>query len=121
MLTREPLFQHGTFKLASGRIAPWKIECDALTDHDWQTLALMISEKALFGEAVSVPTGGNKLALALTKYANPNSTHRLVVDDVYTTGGSIRKIMKPGDTGFVVFSRTPDLPADIRALFVMQV
>lgn len=111
------LFQRGDFTLHSGARSAWKIECDALTDADWSGLAAMISERCDFGEAVGVPTGGLKLAAALSKYLTRGAP-RLVVDDVLTTGKNITEMMQPGDIGWVVFARGP-LPENVHALFSM--
>jgi hypothetical protein len=118
------LFQLGKFTSHAGNELDWKIECDALTNEDWDCLAKMISEKTEFGSVYGIPRGGTKLANALEKYKTPNSIIHLVVDDVYTTGKSMREVMKPGDLGFVVFARQK-IPFDpelyTRALFTMEV
>ena len=118
------LFQLGNFVSHAGNELEWKIECDALTDDDWECLAKMISEKTEFGSVYGIPRGGTKLANALEKYKTPGSIIHLVVDDVWTTGKSMREVMKPGDLGFVVFARQkipfePDTYT--RALFTMEV
>jgi hypothetical protein len=118
------LFQLGNFISHAGNELEWKIECDALTDEDWDCLAKMIAEKTSFHSVYGIPRGGVKLANALEKYCNHKSHIRLVVDDVWTTGKSMREVMKPGDLGFVVFARQK-IPYDpelyTRALFTMEV
>lgn len=126
------LFQQGNFKLHSGAATDWKIECDALDDQDWQTLAMLIVDKynpVSFGGVTGVPTGGLKLADALQPYTNPYSENHLIVDDVYTTGTSMNKlratIKQPGMTyiGAVVFARGPIIALDkhwIMPLFQMR-
>ena len=118
------LFQYGKFTSHAGKELNWKIECDALTDADWECLAEMISERTQFKSVYGIPRGGTKLANALEKYCNPKSPIRLVVDDVWTTGKSMREVMKPGDMGFVVFARQK-IPYDpelyTRALFTMEI
>ena len=79
------LFQKGKFTSHSGQELNWKIECDALTDHDWACLAKMISERCQFGSVYGIPTGGTKLQKALEQYVTPNNPYRLVVDDVWTS------------------------------------
>ena len=76
------LFQLGNFVSHAGNELEWKIECDALTDDDWECLAKMISEKTVFGTVYGIPRGGTKLANALQKYCDPKVRWRLVVDDV---------------------------------------
>ena len=118
------LFQLGKFTSHAGTELDWKIECDALTDEDWECLAKMISERCAFGTVYGIPRGGVKLQKALEKYADPKSPFRLVVDDVYTTGKSMRDVMLPGDIGFVVFARNRvefDPERYVRALFTMDV
>lgn len=116
------LFQRGNFTLHSGQESTWKIECDSLTDEDWETLAAMIAEKQKFSHVIGVPRGGIKLAQALVKYCSPGKNYpRLVVDDVLTTGNSLKEVMslepvKP--VGWVVFARGP-LPEGVHALFQM--
>lgn len=118
------LFQLGKFISHAGNELEWKIECDALTDNDWECLAKMISERTSFGSVYGIPRGGVKLQSALEKYCDPNNKIRLVVDDVYTTGKSMRDVMTGDDLGFVVFARQPiryDSQYYVRALFTMDV
>lgn len=111
------LFNLGWFVGASGQSLPWKIECDALTVDDWACLAFMIRERSgPFGSVVGIPSGGIPLQVALEKYVTLGP--RLLVDDVYTTGGSIAKHRQPDDLVWVVFARKP--PQDgVKALFCM--
>ena len=69
----------------------WKIECDAVTANDWTTIAQVIAGKITFREVYGVPRGGLALADALTPFAKleEESATVLVVDDVFTTGGSM--------------------------------
>lgn len=100
------LFQTGNFTFHSGLKNSFKIECDALTYDDWQSLA-QIAAKILppFGSVEGVPEGGLNLAKMLEEYVSQGPL--LIVDDVLTTGGSMevqrnnRKAI-----GLVVFART---------------
>lgn len=118
------LFQEGDFISHAGNLLHWKIECDALTDEDWDCLARIIHERVRFGSVYGIPSGGTKLALALEKYITPGHPLRLVVDDVYTSGQSMKEAMTgPNDYGFVIFarSRIPYREGKyIRALFTMD-
>jgi len=117
------LFERGEFKLHSGGTSGWKIECDALTEEDIATLALIISEKYKFRRVKGVPKNpktqgldnGGRLAKALEPYAVPadeyaeNVTDLLVVDDVLTTGRSMLEAYEPGTRGVVIFTRDPEI------------
>ncbi len=84
------LFEKKTFKMHSGDIGHWKIECDALTDEDLDTLAYIIASKLLFKKIIGVPTGGLRIAKALEKYKSDKGWC-LIVDDVLTTGQSMEQ------------------------------
>lgn len=109
------LFQLGDFTLHSGNKSFWKIECDALTDNDWKTLAAIVADRFHFSSVVGIPKGGKKLAWALEEYTchEPNCP-LLIVDDVLTTGISfedfLRQLIRDGVnvssiSGLVVFAR----------------
>ena len=105
------LFGTGHFKLASGRESFFKIDCDALTDEDWEAIALMAS-KILppFGVVEGVPRGGLKLAEAMKRYLS-TSGPVLICDDVWTTGGSMEKMRDGREAiGLVAFARGPIKP-----------
>jgi hypothetical protein len=109
------LFQMGSFRLTSGMEASYKIECDALTDDDWTCIAYLLFQKLdPFGYCEGVPRGGLKLAEKMQKYWTPGSSTVLIVDDVWTTGGSMRQygreVQEKSQTnirviGAVVFAR----------------
>ena len=112
------LFQQGKFKSAAGLTLTWKIECDALTPDDWDTLAFMLVERAQpFGSVAGVPRGGTALANALRPYATEGP--RLLVDDVWTTGTTLAKYQLPDDQIWVVFARGP-LKNGAKALFTLS-
>jgi hypothetical protein len=117
----ESLFQRGYFKLASGQTAGWKIECDSLTDEDWETIAEMIRERITpYGHVEGMPRGGLKLASILNRWAVPGQG-LLLVDDVYTTGGSIERSRGDREArGVVVFARNPITQDWIEALFTLS-
>lgn len=107
------LFQSGDFILASGKKSKFKIECDELTYADWAAIATALVELELppFGEVYGVPRGGLKLANHLQDYITPGYPRILVVDDVWTTGGSMLQFIEEQRfdidyvNGAVVFSR----------------
>ena len=114
------LFQVGNFTLASGLTSSYKIECDVLTDQDWICLAwLLFNRLPLFSAIEGVPQGGLKLAEKMQKYKSAKGP-LLIVDDVFTTGGSMRQLRGERDAiGAVVFARGP-VDAWITPLFVLQ-
>ena len=138
MLNNMSLFQKGEFLLHSGESSNFKIDCDALTDDDWDCLAYLISKEVSFDFVIGVPTGGNKLAKALNKYKTNTWTQTvLIVDDVFTTGKSMEdmkieskkhdpivydnenNLMETTYKGFVVFSRG-NCPSWITPLFQLS-
>jgi hypothetical protein len=101
------LFRRGEFTSAAGLALPFKIECDSLTDSDWECIAYVGSQMLRpFGRVVGVPRGGLALAAAMRPYVTPGSLVPLVVDDVWTTGKSMCAAA-PGCPwlGFVAFAR----------------
>lgn len=117
------LFQKGFFKLHSGAITDFKIDCDALTDTDIDAIAYeMLCALPQFSKVEGVPRGGLRLAKALKRY-EMRSGPLLIVDDVFTTGTSM--VAHRGDReaiGAVIFSRVPadKLPPWIKAMFVTE-
>ena len=116
----EGLFQQGTFQLHSGEVSRWKIDCDALTDNDINTLAKLIHKGIVFGYVEWVSGGGERLGKAMLKWRNAYSSTLLIVDDVLTTGASMEK-QRAGRTntiGAVIFARGV-CPAWVKPLFAM--
>lgn len=106
------LFQWGKFTSAAGIDLSWKIECDALSDEDWECIALAaVPRLGHFNRVFGVPRGGLKLANALQPYRVQNVNSCLVVDDVWTTGKSMLEFaarIEPNPNlwrGFVAFAR----------------
>ena len=117
---KPPLFRRGDFTLHSGGRSNFRIDCDALTDNDWETLAVLIASKVTFGVVIGVPTGGFMLAQKLAPYITKGGG-TLIVDDVLTTGISMEEMRKnyPGAIGIVVFARGK-CPDWITPLFQMR-
>ena len=98
------LFQSGDFTLHSGDKSNFKIDCDALTDEDIESLAMVVTRRVRYSSVYGIPTGGIRLAKALEKYCYTEGP-RLVVDDVLTTGNSMNEVKREGDLGIVIFAR----------------
>lgn len=126
------LFQRGNFTLASGAQSLWKVECDALTGEDWATIALMLRDRLPdFDHVLGVPRGGIPLAKALDRHTIEGAERLLVVDDVWTTGGSMDRYLAtladmgawlPGVDSIakaVAFARGP-VPDDVVALWQLN-
>ena len=121
------LFRLGDFTLSSGKRAPWKIDCDALSDTDIFTLADMIQHLVGGYSAVEgVPSGGARLARALRMSCFLGGP-LLLVDDVLTSGASMERMkglieipeQANGEViGAVIFARGR-CPAWIKPLFQM--
>ena len=120
----------GEFELHSGEKSYWKLDCDALTVSDWNTLAYMILKRVKpFTHVYGIPTGGVPLQAALRAYQVQGTTPRvLIVDDVLTSGESMERTREDvyedlmfKDTeiiGAVVFARGP-VPDWITPLFAL--
>lgn len=113
-----PLFLYSVipFVLHSGSETHFKMECDALSDHDWWSLAMAAHESGLrFGSVEGVPRGGERFADALQQFATEGKV--LIVDDVLTTGASMEEQRAGRDAiGLVLFARAR--PASwIKAIF----
>ena len=123
------LFQSGDFTLHSGEQSALKIECDALTPADWDTLAAMVAERFKFQHAFGIPNGGLRFAETLNRvYAMREYPQWpiLIVDDVLTTGASMEQWREWATAyystsnviGVVVFARG-ECPGWIRPIFRM--
>ena len=107
------LFQSGQFVLSSGAVSPWKIECDALTEHDVETIAAMLFPVLMpFSSVEGVPQGGLRLAEAMRVYQSAGEGGLLIVDDVLTTGGSMERQRRGRAMaqGAVIFARQRPQP-----------
>lgn len=108
------LFIKKDWEMHSGGKSNFKIECDALTDEDLETLAYLIYSKFKFSRVMGIPTGGTRLAEKLKNYVIEGEDKILIVDDVLTTGTSMEQakhvhhrnlIDTDQITGVVVFAR----------------
>ncbi len=119
-----PLFRFGKFTLHSGEVSEWKIDCDALTQDDWDALAGMAASLVHpFGAVYDCGGASMQFAAALREYSAHNSAP-LVVDDVFTTGRTMQQVRMEvlpkgaamSAKGLVVFARH-EPPPWIRAMF----
>ncbi len=104
-----PLFADQSFVGHAGGRLSFKIECDALSDQDLETIAGIIGRTHLFGKVYGVPRGGLRLAAALQKHCLSYG-QTLIVDDVLTTGTSMeeaRRLIGEPSQGIVLFARGP--------------
>jgi len=120
------LFQYKKFTLHSGGTSYFKIECDALTDQDYQTFAKILSKKIKFRKVYGIPRGGIPFENAFKEYESNDNNNLLIVDDVFTTGNSMEEAKKKFlDMGYdnifgvVVFARN-DCTEWIKPIFKMQ-
>jgi orotate phosphoribosyltransferase len=111
--------------LNSGRRSSFKIECDDLTDAEVAAMcALLVKVLPAFGAVSGVPTGGLRLEEAMRPHVTVTCGRLLIIDDVWTTGGSMKRHwMDLGSpawvVGAVLFARG-DCPSDIKALFTID-
>lgn len=85
------MFEKKKWVMHSGEESNFKIECDALTFVDWDTIAYLIVKCIPFSEVVGIPRGGLKLSRILKDYIQWSGP-LLIVDDVLTTGKSMEKM-----------------------------
>lgn len=113
------LFNFNPFISHSGVVLEWKIDCDAFTSADWKCLAHVIATRFEFSKVIGIPNGGLKLEEALKPYIKPNPGMTLIVDDVMTTGKSMKEYFKqhPNSYGIVVFNRCPIVQPRIHSIF----
>lgn len=118
------IFVNGAFRGHAGLTLPFKIECDALTDDDLDTLARIVARRITYGEARGVPSGGIQFATALNRYKHPlglSDYPLLICDDVLTTGKSMTEFRNATDVmdvrGVVIFARNDFCPDWIIPIF----
>jgi len=118
---RDSLFVRKDFLMHSGGTAHYKIEADALTCEDIETLAWIISQKGKFRAVHGISSGGDRLAKALEKYKSIEGV-RLIIDDVITTGKSMEETKQRlgwrDAIGIVIFARNRP-PSWVHAMFEM--
>lgn len=121
------LIQLGDFQLNSGLKSTWKLDCDQFIEDNLDGLVQLIKQViGPFSHVYGVPRGGSALETKLVAHVSKSLYGTcLVIDDVLTTGGSMRRAReKLAGTythilGCVVFARGP-CPAWIVPLFQMS-
>ncbi len=123
------LFVRETFVSHSGLNLDWKTDCDALSDGDLDTLAWFFARGLPYGRVYGIPRGGLRFARALEGHAKRKGPFLLIVDDVLTTGRSMAEakakfvdegVDKESIRGAVIFSRTPEIPPWITAIWTLS-
>lgn len=121
------LFIKQNFKMHSGGYSDFKLECEALTEKDYQTLAHLVAKQFNFQKVLGIPRGGVPFATMLEKYENKESNNLLIVDDVLTTGTSMieakNKALQNYEgkniKGVVIFARG-ELPNWVSPIFALN-
>ena len=118
------LFVDGQFTSHSGLPLFWKIECEALTPADWDTVARVVARRMRFGRVWGIPRGGTLFADALRPYCTYGEEDELVADDVWTSGRSMNEFKRSWSPhrgelhGVVLFRRGPaTIPAWVHPVF----
>lgn len=119
------LFSTGRYQLNSGVISPWIIDCRALSEYDWEALALIAMEKFSleFYGTIGIPKGGLGLSQAMYKHKSNRLGHAkvLICDDVYTTGNSMNEFRhNPNTIGLVAFARVKPKEDWIHAIWTLN-
>ena len=116
------LFIREDFISHAGLTLTWKVECDALTDNDYEALAKIVSEKLSFRDVKGIPRGGIPFEKALKPdCTNDENDPLLIADDVYTTGTSMREVYEEGAIGIVVFARNEITDDWIKAIWQLSI
>lgn len=116
------LFIDSAFTGHAGATLKFKIECDALTDEDIDTIASIVARAHTFSKVHGVSRGGLRLAQALVKFVSSDGL-TLIVDDVLTSGMSMeeaRKEYEDETQGIVIFARGP-CPDWVKPVFQLSV
>lgn len=118
------LFGLGKFILHSGKHSNFKIDCDFLDEGDLACLSVLIVKSVgSFGKVVGISTGGDRLAKKLESWCTwKDSEIVLIVDDVLTTGRSMKEMRKkyPGAKGAVIFARGK-CPKWVKPIFKLEI
>jgi orotate phosphoribosyltransferase len=114
------LFKQEKCILSSGKHSSYKIDCDALSNDDIETAAYLLSKLTHpFGKVEGVPRGGLRLAQAMQKYTT-RCFDLLIVDDVWTTGGSVRKYLADRKAEVAVIFARGKTPPEVISLFTIH-
>ena len=115
------LFIKEDFISHAGLPLTWKVECDALTENDYEALAKIVSEKIEFRDVKGIPVEGFHLKCIKQYSSHKDSDPLLICDDVYTTGTSMREVYEDGAIGIVVFARNKISDDWIKAIWQISI
>jgi len=91
VVKKAQLFVDVKFIASSGQELSWKVECNAISEAEWDWAAARVAERFTFREVHGIPGGGLPFEKALRPYIQKDGHCFLIVDDVLTTGGSMEK------------------------------
>ena len=77
------LFQKQRFKMHSGGMSDFKIECDAITLENWKTCAFMVSRMLSFKKVIGISRGGLMFAECLKNFEIAEAKTVLIADDFF--------------------------------------
>jgi len=122
------LFNKGIFHLFSGRTTDWVIDCNALSQDDWECIRNLVLERhPNFSHVAGVSTNGKRLADLLSSFCTNGDV--LLVDDVLKVNVMhahrlyyrTRQEYHDRDvSGYVIFACVP-CPTWVRALWQLDV
>lgn len=123
----KPIFELRRTTLSSGLVSGWRCNFERFDGPSVWCFATLIARRVgAFGRVEGVPTGGDALARCLARWEQPTSDVLLIVDDVLTTGESIRRQRNGRKAvGWVVFDRSAEFgierPSWVHALWRYEV
>jgi len=128
-MSEKNLFASGNFELHSSEQSNWKIECDVLTEDDYETLAYIVAKewKLMYNGVKSIEGNNSYIFAEKLRNYQQNWTNGintlLIVDDVLTTGHSMQNVYDIWEDakninliGVVIFARG-ECPKWIRPIF----
>lgn len=115
--------QIANITLNSGRRSTFKIECDNITDAELEAMCALLAQIIPpFSRVSGVPTGGVRVEKAMRRHLSETGPI-LIVDDLWTTGGSIQRhltAIDPREYLVAVLFARGETPPGVVALFKMN-